>query len=183
MRSTALLLLGLGMLSTSGCNETRPPATRHAPSASSSKKEVAACNDGSAAACHAIGLKWAAAKTHPQSRAQSWKHFMMACEGGYAPGCQKLKALNEAACFDGLASGCWNLGEMYRLGKKSVPLDLAKARSYFWAACRDKYARACYQLGVLWAQGGGGPINRRKARVFFRKACKGGWEEACVQLR
>lgn len=183
MRSTALLLLGLGMLPTSGCEETKPPTTRNAGTASDSGKEVAACNDGSAAACHSIGLKWAQAQKHPQSRYQSWKHFKMACEGGYAPGCQKLKSLNEAACFDGLAKGCWNLGEMYRLGKKSIPANLSQARRYFWAACRDKFARACYQLGVLWEQGGGGPINARKARVFFRKACRGGWKEACVRVR
>ena len=103
----------------------------------------------------------------------------MACEGGYAQGCFQLKTLNEAACFDGLAKGCLNLGEIYRLGKKGIPSNLVLARRYLWAACRDGLARACYELGVLWRQGGGGRPNARKARAFFRKACRGGWKPAC----
>lgn len=176
MRRTALLLTVVAILPTSQCHGATTPPPRRA------RNNVAACNDGSAAACHAIGLKWAEAKTHPQYKSQSWKHFKMACEGGYAPGCLKLKGLNETACFAGLAKGCWNLGEMYRLGKKGIPVSLARARRYFWAACRDGFARACYQLGMLWEQGGGGAIDRRKAQVFFRKACRGGWDDACVKV-
>jgi len=182
MWRTALLLIGVGILPASHCNEATAPPPRHARKAVGTRSEVDACNDGAAAACHSIGLKWAQAKTHPQSKFQSWKHFKMACEGGHAPGCLKLRALNEAACFAGLAKGCWNLGEMCRLGKKGIPVDLTRARRYFWAACRDRLAQACYQLGVLWEQGGGGPLNVRKARGFFRKACRGGWDEACVRL-
>ncbi len=172
----ALLLMVVGILPASQCNGAKAPAPRHA------RNEVDACNDGSAPACHAIGLKWAKAQKHAQSRFQSWKHFKMACEGRHAPGCLKLKALNESACFAGLAKGCWNLGEMYRIGKTGIPVSLARARRYFWAACRDGFARACYQLGTLWNQGGGGAMNARKAQVFFRKACRGGWDEACVKL-
>jgi hypothetical protein len=106
----------------------------------------------------------------------------MACEGGHAPGCIRLKGLNEAACFAGLAKGCWNLGQMHRLGKKGIPVDLVKARRYYFAACRDGVPQACYELGMLWQQGGGGPLNRRKARGLFRKACRAGHEEACVRL-
>ena len=182
MRKTILLLIMVGVGTTSHCNGTRPPETRRAGNGGGSGKEVAACDDGSAAACFSIGQKWAKAKNHAQSRFQSWKHFKMACEGRYARGCLKLKALNEAACFDGLAKGCWNLGEIYRLGKEGIPSDLARARRYLWAACRDGLARACYELGVLWNQGGGGHLNSRKARAFFRKACRGGWEAACAKL-
>jgi TPR repeat protein len=180
MRKTTLVLLVVGLGTTSHCNGTTPPTPRRA--GSGNVNEVAACDDGSAAACHAIGLKWAKAKNHPQSKFQSWKHFKMACEGGHAPGCQQLKALNEAACFDGLAKGCLNLGELYRLGKKGIPANLTLARRYLWTACRDGVARACYELGVLWNQGGGGPLNARKARSFFRKACSGGWDAACARL-
>ncbi len=179
MRKTALLLIVVGIGPTSHCNGSNTPPVRRA----GTGNEVAACNDGSAAACHSIGLKWAKAKSHPQSRFQSWKHFKMACEGGHAPGCHQLKELNEAACSDGLAKGCLNLGEIYRLGKKGIPSNLVLARRYLWAACRDRLAKACYELGVLWHQGGGGPANARKARIFFRRACRGGWDAACRRIR
>ena len=73
MWKTALLLIVVGIGPASHCNGANPPPVRHA----GSGNEVAACNDGKAAACHSIGLKWAQAKDHPQSRFQSWKHFKM----------------------------------------------------------------------------------------------------------
>lgn len=60
--------------------------------------------------------------------------------------------------------------------------DYQKAKELFEKACDDKDAKACLNLGLLYAKGQGVEQNYQKAREFLQKACDGNDALACYNL-
>ncbi len=75
----------------------------------------------------------------------------------------------------GDADAAFNLGQAYRLGK-GVPLDFAKALTYFETAARKDHIDAATTLGVLLFQNG----NRTGAMRWLRKAAEAGEARAML---
>ncbi len=48
--------------------------------------------------------------------------------------------------------------------------------------CKDKNAKSCYKLGLMYASGDGVKQDESKAKEFYKKACDGGSSEGCVSL-
>jgi TPR repeat protein len=49
-------------------------------------------------------------------------------------------------------------------------------------ACASGVAAACFQLGLLYEQGIGVPIDKEKAKLFFVRSCDNGFDTACLRL-
>lgn len=86
--------------------------------------------------------------------------------------------LYEAACKEGSAKGCFDLGYLYNTGK-GVKKDYVKAREYYTIACDGANARACTRLGLLYGEGKGVKKDMKKAVQLFKKGCEGGHVDGC----
>ena len=67
--------------------------------------------------------------------------------------------------------------EAYKAG------DAATARQHFEQAARLGSVSSCYNLGLLWFKGQGGPKDAEQALAWFRKAEQGGHEKAAQAIR
>jgi hypothetical protein len=75
----------------------------------------------------------------------------------------------------GDADAAFNLAQAYRLGK-GVPIDLARAQSYFEAAARKGHVDAATTLGILLFQNG----NRTGGMRWLRRAAEAGEPRAML---
>ena len=87
--------------------------------------------------------------------------------------------LHEAACKEGSAKSCYELGFLYNAGK-GVKKDHEKAYSYYTLSCDAGYARACTRLGLLYGQGKGVKRDRGKALSLYKQGCEGGHVDGCT---
>lgn len=87
--------------------------------------------------------------------------------------------LHEAACKEGSAKSCYELGFFYNAGK-GVKKDHEKAYSYYTLSCDAGYARACTRLGLLYGQGKGVKRDMKKALSLYKKGCEGGHVDGCT---
>jgi len=87
--------------------------------------------------------------------------------------------LHEAACKEGSAKSCYELGFLYNAGK-GVKKDHEKAYSYYTLSCDAGYARACTRLGLLYGQGKGVKRDMKKALSLYKKGCEGGHVDGCT---
>ena len=63
-----------------------------------------------------------------------------------------------------------------------VPKDLSRAVALWKKGCEGNAARACLELGVVYATGKGAPRSVAEASSLYRKACSGGDTRGCVNL-
>ena len=61
---------------------------------------------------------------------------------------QKARKFYEKACNGGDASGCFNLGELYRTGE-GVPQDFSKAKELYKKACDEGLEVGCEKYHSL----------------------------------
>ena len=87
--------------------------------------------------------------------------------------------LHEAACKEGSAKSCYELGFLYNAGK-GVKKDHEKAYSYYTLSCDAGYARACTRLGLLYGQGKGVKRDMKKALSLYKQGCEGGHVDGCT---
>ena len=88
----------------------------------------------------------------------------------------KAESKNEREPAAALADAVKGL-EAYKAG------DAATARQHFEQAARLGSVSSCYNLGLLWFKGQGGPKDAEQALAWFRKAEQGGHEKAAQAIR
>ena len=88
----------------------------------------------------------------------------------------KAESKNEREPAAALADAVKGL-EAYKAG------DAAAARQHFEQAARLGSVSSCYNLGLLWFKGQGGPKDAEQALAWFRKAEQGGHEKAAQAIR
>jgi len=86
------------------------------------------------------------------------------------------------ACSAGDPGACYNLGNMYSMGK-GVKHDNAKAKKFYFDACNKGSARACYALGLIFSEGTIVQKNITKAKSFFEKSCNGSYTKGCKEYK
>ncbi len=141
-----------------------------------------ACDEGDLAACYELGRRYAARSTDAQALDRARGYFKTACHGAMARACVELRKIEQARCSGGVPEGCYNLGEMYRLGNSAFKRSPARARSYHKAACSEGVADACFKLGVMWQDGKGGAADRDRAGYYLQEACRAKHAAACRML-
>src|SRR5204862_127486 len=93
----------------------------------------------------------------------------------------KARQMYEKACKLKHGLGCFNLGNVYRLGV-GVPMDLKLALASFTKSCDLNEAKGCTELGILYYEGKAVPKDVKKANALFEKSCKLGSQPACKNL-
>jgi len=171
-----VVIIVLGLMAGVGCPRGGTETPRNAPASPT------ACDEGKLWACYELGKKYAANTKDPQAKIQARRYFNTACDGGLATGCDELRKSDEAQCGNAIPDACYQLGETYRLGNKATKADPAKARSYYKAACSEGTAAACYQLGILWLGGQGGPADETRGKYYLEEACNARHTDACRKL-
>ncbi len=61
-------------------------------------------------------------------------------------------------------------------------ISCANKSSYLHKACDDGYAQGCFNLGYMYYQGEGVPVDFKKAGGLYSKACDGGDAQGCILL-
>jgi uncharacterized protein len=124
-----------------------------------------ACTLGDAPSCNDLGSDWADGKRGATSRdyGKAKRYYGKACH---------LK--------DGL--GCFNLGNVYRLGE-GVKVDLKLAIQHFARSCELDAAKGCTELAIIYFEGKAAPRNVERAMSLLEKACKLGSEVGCKNLK
>lgn len=176
MRRRIIWFIVAGTVASMGCPGGGTQTPRNAPASPT------ACDEGKLRSCYELGKKYAADQKDPQAKIQARRYFKTACDGGLVIGCDELRKTDEAQCGNSIPDACYNLGEMYRVGNKATKPDAAKARTYYKAACSEGTAGACYQLGLLWLEGQGGPADETRGKYFLEEACKAKHTGACRKL-
>ncbi len=91
-----------------------------------------------------------------------------------------LKSWREA-CDGGNASGCTNLGVLYRNGE-GVAQDYVEAQRLYRIGCDGGDAQGCSNLGYLHLSGYGVPQNYAEALRLYWKGCDGGSMQGCTNI-
>ncbi len=95
---------------------------------------------------------------------------------------RKSNPLYLKACKLGYGLGCFNAGNIYRVGE-GVPVDYKKAASFFERSCKLKQAKGCSELGIFYYLGKGVAKDVRRAVSLLQLACKLGSRVACANLK
>ncbi len=98
----------------------------------------------------------------------------------YEQGDKKLASeFYSKGCKDKNIYACIELGKLYATGE-GVKLNSRKAKKLFKKSCNNGYTNGCFELGILYYQGGEGvKQNKRQAKLAFGTACTYGHEQAC----
>jgi TPR repeat protein len=88
---------------------------------------------------------------------------------------------DEAACRQGVAEACVNLGMDYESGA-GMPVDLERALALYDVGCDAGVGAGCVNAGVLRAQGQGVTQDLPAATGLFRKGCDLGVAEGCLDI-
>lgn len=150
--AAALPALGCGTL----------PGLAHTSLADALDSDVAACDDGKADGCHAIGLKYAMAGGVQRDLAKAAHYFKRGCDAGGAASCTRLAG----QLADGVA----------------LPRDPAAAVALYEKSCEVGDAEACLTLGNAYELGSLVDPERTRAFGYFRAALEVDWP-ACEQAR
>jgi len=110
----------------------------------------------------AIGVFWAVLHTPASAQESDADRYSQACEGG-------------------VATGCFNLGMMYRFGS-GVSRDYARAADLYRQACEAGVARACSSLGEMHYNGRGVLQDYAQAANLYRQSCEASEMPACSTL-
>jgi TPR repeat protein len=94
----------------------------------------------------------------------------------------KAKKLYEKACVLKNGFGCFNLGNVYRLGEGLDP-DPKKAIFFFRKSCDFENAKGCTELGIMFYEGKVVTKNVDTAIELFDKSCKLGSDVGCKNLK
>lgn len=91
-------------------------------------------------------------------------------------------ALCEASSSETAQVACNELGDKYVEGKDGVAADPAKGARYYEKGCDKGMRLACRNLGLLYVDGRGVPMNRGKAIELLDRSCAAGLGLACEEL-
>jgi TPR repeat protein len=75
--------------------------------------------------------------------------------------------------------GCFNLGNMLRLGHGTKTKEFGVAFGVYKDNCADNCYRSCFNMAVMYFKGQGVDKNVDEATKFFKKACDGGVDLGC----
>lgn len=96
---------------------------------------------------------------------------------------ERARELYDRACKGGSGIGCEaraRVAQQSGAGEEEVAERFALARNYHRVHCAQGYARSCAQLGQLFIEDLGVPIDPKTAKEFMRRACNLGWSAACA---
>jgi TPR repeat protein len=114
--------------------------------------------------------------------ARAREFFDKACKGGHAGACSKKDnpppAVAKAPTV--YADPTQKIYDAAVAASRSR--DHTRARSLFDEACKGGNAKGCFELGVMFGTGTGGPTDEAQARVFYEQACTGGDARGCLNL-
>jgi TPR repeat protein len=89
--------------------------------------------------------------------------------------------LYEQAAERGHPGAQLELGMLYKIGRRPITQDLAKARTWFSKAAPNNIA-AAYEYGMLLDLGQGGDKNCKDAQRWLQRAAEGGMVSAMTAL-
>lgn len=89
--------------------------------------------------------------------------------------------LYQFACEGGFASGCTNLGYMYRDGQ-GVSQNYDRAIELYQQGCEGGSAGGCFGLGHMYGTGKGVSRDYDRAVELFKQSCDGGNASGCSSL-
>ncbi|MBL9016299.1 MAG: sel1 repeat family protein [Myxococcales bacterium] len=119
------------------------------------------CALGDGSACNDLGTIWASGKP-----------------GSTGVDFTKSSKLYLRACTLKDAVGCFNAGNVYRLGE-GAKLDLKTAAVHFQRACDLGSSSGCSAIGTAYATGAGVEKDSAKALALYERACTLGADKAC----
>ncbi len=162
---------------------------------------LTACKAGHIPSCVGFGARNFNGAGIPKSPVLAHKYYKLACDRGYAVGCNNLgwvheraprfrdlpKALfyYEMACRAGHAEACNNAGNVYLLDMlRGSPRFGGRpmAMKRFTKACRLGFAGGCHALAVTLGGRGATAADLEKAVTFLMKSCKMGMKVSCRML-
>jgi hypothetical protein len=146
------------------------------------------CQDGSGAACFAMGRILNEGSLVPRNPEVAGVSFGRACDLGVREACTSLiefvrgggKDVFQRACEGGDGSSCFILGSLYSSGS-GVPQDAARAFTLFERSCAEEWWRGCGRLGTSYLVGQGTAADPAKAVENFEKGCRGGNAASCLE--
>ena len=139
-----------------------------------------ACDNGDARECAILGDMYCKGLGVKRNYTKAVSLYKKACDGGYTLGCIALGLMYEKGL--GVKR---NYTKAVSLYKKACDNDDARGCAVFYKkACDSGNAEGCNNLGVLYARGLLGAIERdyTKAASLYRKACNGRSAEGCNNL-
>lgn len=154
-----------------------------------------ACEAGHADTCRDVGVALLGLKDVTDAdRARAAKLLATGCAGRAAGPCAELAsrahedgndplaaALVRAACDNGEAEACSNLGFLYERGL-GVPADRDVALTFYQQACDGGSAAGCRNVAIFHESGTATAKDPAKAAALFQTACDAGGLDACRNL-
>jgi uncharacterized protein len=125
---------------------------------------VKGCTLGDSRACNNAGAAW----SEGISGAERIDHV-------------QARTFYEKACALNNGLGCFNLGNVFRLGE-DTQVDLKSAFEHFKRACELDEAKGCTELAILYFDGKAIRRDIEKAIELFGKACRLGSKPACKNI-
>ena len=160
------------------------------------------CEGGDARACILAGYAMTIAE--PPANDSAIRNFARACDLGEGDGCyrlglvlrdrtdaapdwQRAQQTFDRACDDGNDDSCYEfaVGLAYgddRAGTNGTESDPQAAAALFDRLCTARYAGACVDLGYLYAEGLGVPLDMARGIEFSARACAMGHGMGCNNL-
>jgi TPR repeat protein len=164
-----------------------------------------ACEGGRPSACVSLGYQYEHGLGVSTDLPRAAELFERGCAGGAYVGCSNLawyymtgkgvpldyaraRKLAVKACDGGVPRGCWEVGVVDSEGD-----DRRKAAPWFERACNDDFARACLDLGDMYAHHGSDNAWRpgdtvrgldkdvERARRLYDRACSLGTKNGCTR--
>jgi uncharacterized protein len=88
----------------------------------------------------------------------------------------------QIACDGGIATSCFELGDLYARGK-DVPHDDARGLALYLKSCTAKVGEGCEDAAILRALGrGGSPADDAAALELDKQGCAAGDKDACAEV-
>jgi hypothetical protein len=94
----------------------------------------------------------------------------------------KARGFYEKACSLNNGLGCFNLGNVFRVGE-GVPPDPKVAFGHFKKSCELDEPKGCTELAVMYYEGNVVPQDVGLAKQLFERACKLGSGPSCQNLQ
>ena len=123
--------------------------------------DEAACAAGDPRYCNNLGVAWSEGK-----------------DGASRVDHAKAKSFYEKACNLNNGLGCFNLGNVYRVGEGLNP-DHHVAAVHFKRSCDLDEAKGCTELAILHYEGTGVERDVSRTMELLEKACRLGSAVAC----
>lgn len=126
---------------------------------------VKGCELGDSRACNNAGAGW----SEGDNGATAVDHI-------------KARAFYEKACSLKNGLGCFNLGNVFRVGE-GVPPNPKTAFGHFKTSCDLGEPKGCTELAVMYYEGTVVPQDIALAKQLFERSCKLGSAPACQNLQ